>query len=71
MHVITFSPSADNTYNIPRGVKCTDELNQWVYSGNPEYLMKANPRELPELVRRFTQDIYMCVYIQPDYGMYG
>ena len=33
--------------------------------------MAAGPRDLPELVRRFTQDVYMCVYIQPDYGMYG
>ncbi len=24
-----------------------------------------------ELVRRFTQDIYMCVYVQPDIAMYG
>jgi ubiquitin thioesterase CYLD len=58
-------------YNIPRGVDCTAELTEWVYEGSPERLMAAGPRDLPELVRRFTQDVYMCVYIQPDYGMYG
>ena len=30
--------------------------------------MAAGPRDLPELVQRFTQDVYMCVYTQPDYG---
>ena len=33
--------------------------------------MSTQPRQLPELVRRFTQDIYMCVYIQPDVALYG
>ncbi len=34
-------------------------------------LFSAQPRDLPELVRRFTQDVYMCVYVQPDVAMYG
>ena len=62
--------SEDDQYNIPRGVDCTDQLNDWVYKGSPEQLMATGSRDLPELVRRFTQDVYMCVYIQPDYGMY-
>ena len=49
---------------------CTDQLNGRVYKGNPEKLMAAGYRDIPELVRRFTQDVYMCVYIQPDYRMY-
>ena len=61
----------DDQYNIPRGVDCTAELTEWVYEGSHERLMASGPRDLPELVRRFTQDVYMCVYIQPDYGMYG
>ena len=67
------SPSLSpvDQYNIPRGVDCTDQLREWVYEGDQERLMAVGPRELPELVRRFTQDVYMCVYIQPDYGMYG
>ena len=65
------SLSSDDQFNIPRGVECTGLLNEWVYEGDQERLMAAGPRELPELVRRFTQDVYMCVYIQPDYGMYG
>ena len=50
---------------------CTRELNEWVYSGDRTRLMSTQARHLPELVRRFTQDIYMCVYIQPDVAMYG
>ncbi len=63
----------DDTYNIPRVTDCTRELNEWVYSDvrGRDKLFSAQPRELPELVRRFTQDIYMCVYVQPDIAMYG
>ena len=61
----------DDTYYIPKVTDCTRELNEWVYSGDCTRLMSTQPRQLPELVRRFTQDIYMCVYIQPDMAMYG
>ena len=61
----------DDTYNIPRVTDCTRELNEWVYEGDQDRLINTPPRELPELVRRFTQDIYMCVYVQPDVAMYG
>ena len=63
--------STDDMYNIPKVTDCTRELNEWVYSGDRTRLMSTQPRQLPELVRRFTQDIYMCVYIQPDVAMYG
>ena len=60
-------------YNIPKVVDCTDVLNEWVYPANGDLtrLLNTPPRELPEYVRRFTQDIYLCVYIQPDFAMYG
>lgn len=60
-------------YNIPKVVDCTDLLNEWVYPANGDHtrLLNTPPRELPEYVRRFTQDIYLCVYIQPDMAMYG
>ena len=58
-------------YNIPKVTDCSRELNEWVYSGDRTRLMSTQPRQLPELVRRFTQDIYMCVYVQPDVAMYG
>ncbi|XP_064385808.1 ubiquitin carboxyl-terminal hydrolase CYLD-like isoform X3 [Halichondria panicea] len=60
-----------DTYNIPRVTDCTRELNEWVYEGDQDRLINTPPRKLPELVRRFTQDIYMCVYVQPDIAMYG
>ena len=54
----------------PKVVDCTDVLNEWVYPANGDLtrLLNTPPRELPEYVRRFTQDIYLCVYIQPDFG---
>lgn len=60
-------------YNIPKVVDCTQILNEWVYpsGGDLSRLINTPPRELPEYVRRFTQDVYLCVYIQPDVGMYG
>ena len=60
-------------YNIPKVVDCTDVLNEWVYPANGDLtrLLNTPSRELPEHVCRFTQDIYLCVYIQPDVGMYG
>ena len=60
-------------YNIPKVVDCTDVLNEWVYPANGDLTRLRNtpPRELPEYVRRLTQDIYLCVYVQPDVGMYG
>ena len=33
--------------------------------------MSTHPQQLPELVRRFTQDVYMCIYVQPYAAMYG
>ena len=60
-------------YNIPKVVDCTDILTEWVYPANGDLtrLLNTPPRELPEYVRRFTQDIYLCVYVQPDVAMYG
>ena len=54
--------NADDKFNIPEGVDCTEELNEWVYSGS-ERLQSTPYRELPELVQRFTHDVYLCVYI--------
>ena len=40
-------------------------LEEWVYSGrHMEELTTNSGRQLPELVRRFTQDVYMCVYVE-------
>ena len=61
----------DDTYYIPKVTDCTRELNEWVYSGDRTRLMSTQPRQLPELVRRFTQNIYMCVYIQPEVARCG
>lgn len=70
--ILTFHfPRVDDMYNIPKGVDCTHDLNEWVYSGDGhKRLLNTPPRELPEYVRRFTQDVYMCVYVNHDVGMY-
>ena len=62
----------DDMYNIPRVTDVTDLLQKWVY--NPAYhqrLLNATNKEIPEIVRRFTGDIYMCVYVNPTVNMYG
>ena len=68
---VTITTSTDDMYNIPRVVDCTQDLKEWVYSGDHQRLLNTPPRELPEYVRRFTQDVYMCVYVNLDAGMYG
>ena len=56
---------------IPRVTEITQELNEWVYSGNVDRLMCSKSWEIPECVRRFTQDAYMCVYVNPELDIYG
>ena len=50
----------------------SEELNHWVYTHeNQKKLLQASPKDIPECVRRFTQDTYMCVYVNPDLDRYG
>ncbi len=54
---------------IPMIKDCSNDLNEWVYSkdygtGNLEQL---NSQDLPDIVRQFTQDIYLCIYTHKDY----
>ena len=60
----------DDMYNVPLVTDVTQVLQQWVYSGNNtanrQRLLNAPERDLPELVRRFMQDTYMCIYINAD-----
>ena len=59
-------------YNIPRVTDVSQELNHWVYNPeNHKKLMQTSSKDVPEYVRRFTQDIYMCVYINPNLDRYG
>ncbi|XP_019849469.1 PREDICTED: ubiquitin carboxyl-terminal hydrolase CYLD-like [Amphimedon queenslandica] len=60
-------------YNVPRVVDVTAGLQDWIYSptASEDRLMNTPARDIPEYVRRFTQDIYMCVYVNPDLDMYG
>ena len=53
----------DDRFNIPLCDDCTELLEEWVYSGRHRREL-AEGRRLPELVRRFTQDMYMCVYVE-------
>ena len=55
----------DDCYNIPSCIDCTDELEEWVYGETHQKDLKKQPaKKLPDLVRRFTQDVYMCVYVE-------
>jgi ubiquitin thioesterase CYLD len=55
----------DDRFNIPSCEDCTADLEEWVY-GDKLKKNKSQKKEknVPELVRRFTQDIYMCVYVE-------
>ena len=59
-------------YNIPRVVDVTQDLQDWVYNPDNRQKLKDSPaKSIPEYVRRFTQDIYMCVYVNTDLDLYG
>ena len=59
-------------YNIPRVVDVTQDLQDWVYNPDNRQKLKYSPaKSIPEYVRHFTQDIYMCVYVNPDLDLYG
>ena len=50
----------------------TDLLQKWVYNpANHQRLLNATDREMPEIVRRFTSDMYMCVYVNSTLDMFG
>ena len=55
---------ADDIYNVPKVVDVSLELQEWIYfCDNQERLMNTPTKSLPEYVRRFTHDIYMCIYV--------
>ena len=59
-------------YNIPKVTEVSKDLQHWVYDEkNHQKLLHAASKDIPEHVRRFTQDIYMCVYVNPDMDRYG
>ena len=71
---ISFVSMLDDQYCIPKVVDCSTDLNHWVYPDNADLysLLHTPPHQLPECVRRFTQDIYMCIYTSPNKAtMYG
>ena len=65
--------SIDDMYNVPRVVDVTAGLQEWIYSptASEDRLMNTPARDIPEYVCRFTQNIYMCVYVNPDLDLYG
>ena len=63
-HVVT-----DDVHNIPCVTQCTQQLNEWVYGTKD--LTNYTSKELPQLVRRFVEDGYLCIYAYQDGIMYG
>ena len=51
----------DNGYNLPKVVHCTDQLQKFVYSKKDISKIPLS-KNLPELVRRFVEDAYLCIY---------
>ena len=59
---------ADNGYNLPKVTHCTNELQKFVYGMKD--IGNIPSKDLPELVRRFVEDAYLCIYIDHDGVMY-
>ena len=60
----------DNGYNIPKVTHCTDILEEYVYGENKQDISQILSKELPELVRRYVEDAYLCIYVDHDGVMY-
>ena len=56
--------SKDNGFNLPKVTICTHLLQEYVYGD--KNMSEISSKNLPELVRRFVEDVYMCIYIQSD-----
>ena len=61
-------PYTDNGYNLPKVTHCTNQLQEYVYGKKD--IGKIPSKSLPELVRRFVEDVYLCIYIDHDGVMY-
>ena len=55
---------SDNGYNLPKVTRCTDQLKTFVY--DKKDTDKVSSKQLPELARRFVEDAYLCIYIDPS-----
>ena len=53
----------DDQFNIPLCIDCTKTIEDWVYSKQHKK-KKQSGKNLPDLARRFIQDMYMCVYVE-------
>ena len=58
----------DDGYNLPKVTHCTDELQEFVYGKKD--IGNIPSKDLPQLVRRFVEDVYLCIYIDRDGVMY-
>ena len=53
-------------------IDVTDLLKEWVYDASHGQRLKDTPgKQIPEIVRSFIEDKHMCVYVNPELGMYG
>lgn len=58
----------DDEYNLPVITDCTDIINGHVYGHRS--IANVESKKLPELVRRFMEDAYLCIYIDTEGTMY-
>ena len=59
---------ADDEYNLPKVADCTELLKNHVYGYDS--IGSEESKKLPELVRRFVEDAYLCIYIDREGTMY-
>ena len=54
----------DSGYNLPKVTHCTSLLQEFVYGKKD--IGNIPSESLPELVRQFLEDAYLCVYTNHD-----
>ena len=59
---------ADDECNLPHVTDCTELLTSHVYGHKS--IANVESKKLPELVRRFIKDAYLCIYIDTEGTMY-
>ena len=58
----------DDERNLPEVTDCTEPLNSHVYGHKS--IVNIESKKLPDLVRRFVEDAYLCIYVDAEGTMY-
>jgi len=59
----------DDKHNIPLVKRCSVDINKSVYD-EKDFEAKLHTLPKASLSRRFVEDTYLCIYVDPDGVMY-